>query len=209
MSQLFVNPLRRRDHGRLDSGGFQSQLKVIDFLPSVTLTCLFDISFVNFRCQHCKKLLVPFLTTYLHDFRSHPPSALHQLCSNLTPGVSQESVISSSHSRNGSDGGNKAAKEEEANSQATKTNKPTPTPLVSPVTFGPISVPYLSPLVLRRELESILEREGDICLTQASFVDQHSIIYWNMVSKHKFLWKICMTYLKISFVYFWFLVVVL
>lgn len=73
-------------------------------------------------------------------------------------------------------------KEEDVNAQAIKADKATPTPLVSPVTFGPISVPYLSPLVLRRELENILEREGDVCLTQASFVDQHSIIYWNMVN---------------------------
>ena len=103
---------------------------------------------------------------------------------NLTPGVSQESVISSSHSRNGSDGGDKPTKEEETVPKPTKAEKIPPTPLVSPAVFGPISVPYLSPLVLRRELESILEQEGDVCLTQASFVDQHSIIYWNMVTLH-------------------------
>ena len=117
---------------------------------------------------------------YLLDYRSYPPYAVQQLCSNLTPGVSQESVISSSHSRNGSDGGVKTTKEDEG--AQPKSDKIAPTPLVSPVTFGPISVPYLSPLVLRRELESILEQEGDVCLTQPSFVDQHSIIYWNMVT---------------------------
>ncbi|XP_046446335.1 DENN domain-containing protein Crag-like isoform X5 [Daphnia pulex] len=136
---------------------------------------------LNSRCQHCKKLLVPFLTTHLHDYRSHPPSVVQQMISNLTPCVSQESVISSSHSRNGSDGGDKPAKEDEAVSKQTKTEKNAPTPLVAPAMFGPISVPYLSPLVLRRELEGILEQEGDVCLTQASFVDQHSIIYWNML----------------------------
>ena len=106
------------------------------------------------------------------------------MISNLTPGVSQESVISSSHSRNGSDGGDKPTKEDETVSKQTKTEKIPPTPLVSPAVFGPISVPYLSPLVLRRELEGILEQEGDVCLTQASFVDQHPIIYWNMVILH-------------------------
>ncbi|XP_059352778.1 DENN domain-containing protein Crag-like isoform X4 [Daphnia carinata] len=136
---------------------------------------------LNTRCQHCKKLLVPFLTTHLRDFRSHPPSAVQRMFSNLTPGVSQDSVISSSHSRNGSDGGNRPIKGEEHLSKTTNPEKVHPAPLVSPVTFGPISVPYLSPLVLRRELEGILEQEGDVCLTQASFVDQHSIIYWNML----------------------------
>lgn len=45
----------------------------------------------------------------------------------------------------------------------------------------PFSVPYLNPLVLRKELENILAREGDFCLTQANFVSEHPIIYWNLV----------------------------
>lgn len=51
-----------------------------------------------------------------------------------------------------------------------------------PVASEPITVPYLNPLVLRKELESILYAEGDVCLTQPKFVDEHPIIYWNMVS---------------------------
>lgn len=45
----------------------------------------------------------------------------------------------------------------------------------------PFSVPYLNPLVLRKELENILQREGDLCLAQPSFVSEHPIIYWNLV----------------------------
>lgn len=45
-----------------------------------------------------------------------------------------------------------------------------------------ITVPYLNPLVLRKELESILVAEGDISLTHSKFVDEHPIIYWNLVS---------------------------
>ncbi len=67
----------------------------------------------------------------------------------------------------------------------------------------PITVPYLSPLVLRKELENMLETEGkltvlepetdnvidtrfryvigDNCLSDPDCVDQHPIIYWNMV----------------------------
>lgn len=51
-----------------------------------------------------------------------------------------------------------------------------------PKTCEPITVPYLNPLVLRKEFESILTAEGDTCLTQSKFVDEHPIIYWNMVS---------------------------
>lgn len=44
-----------------------------------------------------------------------------------------------------------------------------------------LSVPYLNPLVLRKELENILSQEGDAVLTKSSFVDEHPIIYWNLV----------------------------
>lgn len=43
-------------------------------------------------------------------------------------------------------------------------------------------MPYLSPLVLRKELESLLENEGSMVLGDSEFVDQHPIIYWNLVS---------------------------
>lgn len=43
-------------------------------------------------------------------------------------------------------------------------------------------VPYLSPLVLRKELENVLESEGDTTLTKSSFIDNHNIIYWNLVN---------------------------
>lgn len=52
-----------------------------------------------------------------------------------------------------------------------------------PFIIEPITVPYLNPLVLRKELENILQHEGDPSLTKPSFVDQHPIIYWNMVSE--------------------------
>ncbi|XP_053611324.1 DENN domain-containing protein Crag isoform X2 [Plodia interpunctella] len=44
-----------------------------------------------------------------------------------------------------------------------------------------LSVPYLNPLVLRKEFESILGREGDACLAEPEFVESHPIVYWNLV----------------------------
>ncbi|XP_063367869.1 DENN domain-containing protein Crag [Cydia amplana] len=44
-----------------------------------------------------------------------------------------------------------------------------------------VSVPYLNPLVLRKEFESILGREGDSCLLEKEFVESHPIVYWNLV----------------------------
>ncbi|XP_078108122.1 DENN domain-containing protein 4B isoform X2 [Sander vitreus] len=43
------------------------------------------------------------------------------------------------------------------------------------------TVAYLSPLVLRKELESLLENEGDAVLAKPQFLDKHSIIFWNLV----------------------------
>ncbi|KAL1776424.1 DENN domain-containing protein 4C isoform X2 [Sigmodon hispidus] len=45
----------------------------------------------------------------------------------------------------------------------------------------PVSVPYLSPLVLRKELESLLENEGYQVIHTSSFINQHPIIFWNLV----------------------------
>ena len=53
--------------------------------------------------------------------------------------------------------------------------------LDDPIVSEHITVPYLSPLVLRKELENMLEREGDYCLVNPDCVDDHPIIYWNLV----------------------------
>ncbi|KAG8440772.1 hypothetical protein GDO86_006491 [Hymenochirus boettgeri] len=45
----------------------------------------------------------------------------------------------------------------------------------------PITVPYLSPLVVWKELESLLENEGDQSITVPGFVDHHPIVFWNLV----------------------------
>ncbi|XP_034444461.1 C-myc promoter-binding protein isoform X1 [Hippoglossus hippoglossus] len=46
---------------------------------------------------------------------------------------------------------------------------------------APVSVPYLSPLVLWKELESLLVNEGDQAISSLSVVDQHPIVFWNLV----------------------------
>lgn len=40
---------------------------------------------------------------------------------------------------------------------------------------------YLSPLVLRKELENVIVQEGDECLAHDKFMDEHPILYWNLV----------------------------
>ncbi|XP_051901548.1 DENN domain-containing protein 4B-like isoform X2 [Pristis pectinata] len=44
-----------------------------------------------------------------------------------------------------------------------------------------VTVAYVSPLVLRKEVESLMENEGDSVLSQVELVDNHPIIFWNLV----------------------------
>lgn len=44
-----------------------------------------------------------------------------------------------------------------------------------------LTIPYLNPLVLRKELENILNQEGDLSLIKPNFVEEHPIIYWNLL----------------------------
>lgn len=44
-----------------------------------------------------------------------------------------------------------------------------------------MTVAYLTPLVLRKELESLLENEGESVLSQVQLLDSHSILFWNLV----------------------------
>ncbi|XP_066425012.1 DENN domain-containing protein 4C isoform X10 [Molothrus aeneus] len=54
-------------------------------------------------------------------------------------------------------------------------------PLIKQQNPAPVSVPYLSPLVLRKELESLLENEGEQVIHTSKFINQHPIIFWNLV----------------------------
>ncbi|RMC19283.1 hypothetical protein DUI87_03890 [Hirundo rustica rustica] len=54
-------------------------------------------------------------------------------------------------------------------------------PLIKQCNPAPVSVPYLSPLVLHKELESLLENEGEQVIHTSKFINQHPIIFWNLV----------------------------
>ncbi|CAL1526082.1 unnamed protein product [Lymnaea stagnalis] len=45
----------------------------------------------------------------------------------------------------------------------------------------PVVVPYLSPLVLRKEVEYVLDHESNLCLASDTFVEDHPIIFWNLI----------------------------
>ncbi|XP_063215911.1 DENN domain-containing protein Crag isoform X5 [Bacillus rossius redtenbacheri] len=127
---------------------------------------------LNTKCQFCSKATVPFLSVNILDYRGQPMVA---------PSASRESVASHRVTRSSlphlgtvdcAEGSSAPRMQHQDDFKEEGTES---------VALEPIVVPYLNPLVLRKELENILHCEGDVCLTQACFVDQHPIIYWNMV----------------------------
>ena len=84
------------------------------------------------RCAFCSMETVPSLTVMVTDYRSNPP---------MSRGVVP------------------VASDTDSNTPSTDTSDPLYSPL-PPVKHKPLSVPYISPLVLRREMESILAKSG-------------------------------------------------
>ncbi|XP_050057996.1 DENN domain-containing protein Crag isoform X2 [Aphis gossypii] len=110
-----------------------------------------DDSNLNTKCRLCIKEVVPFLTVDVIDYRSKNSNVTDENCK-----INQENIdlLTENNTRDMTNNGYKT---------------------------DTITVPYLNPLVLRKELESILVAEGDISLIHSKFADEHPIIYWNLV----------------------------
>ncbi|XP_050430707.1 DENN domain-containing protein Crag isoform X2 [Adelges cooleyi] len=111
-----------------------------------------DDSNLNTKCRLCNKEVVPFLTVDVIDYRSKNDVLDENDCHSNQ--INLDLLT-------------KNTKEKEISNNNYRADT--------------ITVPYLNPLVLRKELESILAAEGDISLTHFKFVDEHPIIYWNLV----------------------------
>uniref|UniRef100_A0A8D3BUS6 DENN/MADD domain containing 4A n=1 Tax=Scophthalmus maximus TaxID=52904 RepID=A0A8D3BUS6_SCOMX len=106
---------------------------------------------LNSTCPFCGTAFLPFLNVEIKDLRPQRGSAKE---SSAAPLQRQESS-----------GG--------AGTAAPASASPSPS--------APVTVPYLSPLVLWKELESLLVNEGDQAISSPSVVDQHPIVFWNLV----------------------------
>ncbi|KAK1334563.1 hypothetical protein QTO34_005570 [Cnephaeus nilssonii] len=115
-----------------------------------------DDSNLNTTCPFCKSNFLPLLNIEFKDFRGSASFF-------LKPSTSGDSLQSGSIPL------------------ASEPLEPKPDPLGKRPNPPPLSVPYLSPLVLRKELESLLENEGDHVIHTSSFINQHPIIFWNLV----------------------------
>ncbi|KAM4600741.1 DENN domain-containing protein 4B isoform 2-T2 [Polymixia lowei] len=137
-----------------------------------------DDSNLNSSCPFCTSSFVPFLNAEVCDLG--PVSSLERSNWNLEDEV--ESAVKPP-------GGQEAflrqhcnGVSEDSSSETSGLSESSGTTMGSSVGGPPqVTVAYVSPLVLRKELESLLENEGEAVLAQAQFLDNHSIIFWNLV----------------------------
>ncbi|XP_054165030.1 DENN domain-containing protein 4C-like [Oppia nitens] len=129
-----------------------------------------DDSNLNTNCTFCSSKFVPLLTIILQDLKNHSFDIKNDLQKSEDSNKTLESIDEIDSSFN------------EENNSCINNNERQSSKLAKNVeTFEPITVPYLSPLVLRKEIENVLNNEGDLCLAKPEFVDEHPIIYWNLI----------------------------
>uniref|UniRef100_A0AAQ5XCP9 UDENN domain-containing protein n=1 Tax=Amphiprion ocellaris TaxID=80972 RepID=A0AAQ5XCP9_AMPOC len=132
-----------------------------------------DDSNLNTNCPFCRTAFLPLLHVEFHDLQpvqSDPLGLLeHQAAGK------QQRCSGTSLTRSNSVGGPLQSldySQRPGHGDGMGTRRPNP---------KPVSVPYLSPLVLRKELETLLENEGDQVIYTHKFLSQHPIIFWNLV----------------------------
>ncbi|KAI3371280.1 hypothetical protein L3Q82_023897, partial [Scortum barcoo] len=125
---------------------------------------------LNSTCPFCGTAFLPFLNVEIRDLRPQSRS------SKESNPVIEEDTLASLNPEAEMSAVDCAAQSSTALPQKLESST---TPPSAP---APVTVPYLSPLVLWKELESLLVNEGDQALSSPSVVDQqHPIVYWNLV----------------------------
>lgn len=134
-----------------------------------------DDSNLNSTCPFCSAPFVPLLNAEICDpgpVCSTERGTLHaedELENAMRPPAGRDDTLQ--HLCNGS---------READSSS-ETSSQSESSMPSGGGAPQVTVAYLSPLVLRKEMESLLENEGEGVLSQVLLLDSHSIIFWNLV----------------------------
>uniref|UniRef100_A0A665U9C2 DENN/MADD domain containing 4B n=1 Tax=Echeneis naucrates TaxID=173247 RepID=A0A665U9C2_ECHNA len=129
-----------------------------------------DDSNLNSSCPFCSASFVPFLNAEICDLG--PVSSLERSTWNM-----EDEVESAVRPPSGHD----ASLRHQCNGLSEDSSSETSSYSENMGGAPQVTVAYLSPLVLRKELESLLENEGEAVLAQPQFLDSHSIIFWNLV----------------------------
>uniref|UniRef100_A0A671WJX0 DENN domain containing 4B n=1 Tax=Sparus aurata TaxID=8175 RepID=A0A671WJX0_SPAAU len=137
-----------------------------------------DDSNLNSSCPFCCTSFVPFLNAEICDLG--PISSGERGNWNMEDEV--ESAVRPPSGQEASQRHQCNGLSEDSSSETSSYSETSRTTTGSSVGGAPqVTVAYLSPLVLRKELESLLENEGEAVLAQPQFLENHSIIYWNLV----------------------------
>ncbi|TMS01289.1 DENN domain-containing protein 4B [Larimichthys crocea] len=137
-----------------------------------------DDSNLNSSCPFCCASFVPFLNAEICDFG--PVSSTERSNWNMEDEV--ESAVRPPSGQEASLRHQCNGLSEDSSSETSSYSENSRATTGSSVGGAPqVTVAYLSPLVLRKELESLLENEGEAVLAQPQFLDNHSIIFWNLV----------------------------
>ncbi|KAM7421639.1 hypothetical protein PAMA_015679 [Pampus argenteus] len=137
-----------------------------------------DDSNLNSSCPFCSASFVPFLNAEICDLG--PVNSTER--SNLNAEDEVESAVRPPSGHEASLRPQCNGLSDDSSSETSSYSETSRTTTGSSVGGAPqVAVAYLSPLVLRKELESLLENEGEAVLAQPQFLDSHSIIFWNLV----------------------------
>ncbi|MCI4374566.1 hypothetical protein PGIGA_G00007610 [Pangasianodon gigas] len=139
-----------------------------------------DDSNLNSSCPFCSATFVPLLNAEICDLG---PVSSSQYRSNWNM---EDEVESAVRPPSGHDGIQQhlynGVTEHDSSSETSTYSENSSNTLSSSLGGTPqVTVAYLSPLVLRKELESLLENEGESVLSQVQLLDSHSILFWNLV----------------------------
>lgn len=138
---------------------------------------------LNSTCPFCGTAFLPFLNVEIKDLRPHsrsskksnpvkeedtslPPNPKEKI--STTDGAAEASAAPAQKRESSGGAGQAPASSSSSSSSCSSAS-------------APVTVPYLSPLVLWKELESLLVNEGDQAISSPSIVDQHPIVFWNLV----------------------------
>lgn len=137
-----------------------------------------DDSNLNSSCPFCSASFVPFLNAEICD--PGPVSSMERSNWNMEDEV--ENAVRPPSGQEAPQRHQCNGLSEDSSSETSSYSETSRTTTGSSVGGAPqVTVAYLSPLVLRKELESLLENEGEAVLAQPQFLDSHSIIFWNLV----------------------------
>ncbi|XP_047452080.1 C-myc promoter-binding protein isoform X2 [Mugil cephalus] len=131
---------------------------------------------LNSTCPFCGTAFLPFLNVEIKDLRPQSRSSKKS-----NPVKEEDTSAPLGPEANTSVADCEAQSSAAPLQRQESSSSVAPPPPSAPASTSPVTVPYLSPLVLWKELESLLVNEGDQALSSPSVVDHHPIVFWNLV----------------------------